>query len=445
MAKKPLPILDLNAFVFDQNTVSDKALAERIKLRYKTQGPSSMLFYQEPLHIVRGQGTWLYDSKGTKYLDVYNNVACLGHCHPKVVEAVSQQLSQLNVHSRYLHDTVHVYAEKLLTTLPDNIDRLVMTCTGSESNDLALRLARIHTQKKGIIVSEVAYHGNTQMVTEVSPASFKMQMPPEYVLTVSVAEVTYRGDRAADWLADQVYSAIQTLDERGFGCAALLVDPIFSSDGIYSDPPGFLNKAVELVHDHGGLFIADEVQSGFARTGDSMWGFQRHNVVPDIITMGKPMGNGYPVAGVASRLDLLEALCQEAGYFNTFGGSTTAAAAGLAVLNVLEEEGMLENSRQVGAYLKRGLHELQDQYHCIEEIRGAGLYIGVEFSEDGDINRPDVDMATATINLLRRDQVLVGTVGKYGNVLKIRPPLCFTQDNADLFLDKMSKVLKELG
>ncbi len=444
MAKKPLPILDLNAFSFDRSTVPDKALAELIKLRYKTQGPSSMLFYQEPLHIVRGQGTWLYDSKGTKYLDVYNNVPCLGHCHPKVVEAVSQQLSQLNVHSRYLHDTVHVYAEKLLTTLPDNIDRLVMTCTGSESNDLALRLARTHTQKKGIIVSETAYHGNTQMVTEVSPASFKTQTPPEYVVTVPVAEVTRRGDSAADWLADQVYSAIQTLDERGFGCAALLVDPIFSSDGIYSDPPGFLNKAIELVHDHGGLFIADEVQSGFARTGDCMWGFQRHNVVPDIITMGKPMGNGYPVAGVASRLDLLEALCHEVGYFNTFGGSTTAAAAGLAVLNVLEEEGMLENSHQVGAYLNRGLHELQDQYHSIAEIRGVGLYIGVEFSEDGDIHRPDVDKATATLNLLRRNKVLVGTAGKYGNVLKIRPPLCFTQNNAELFLDKMSKVLKEL-
>lgn len=445
MAKKPLPILDLNAFAFDQSTVPDKALAELIKRRYKTQGPTSMLFYQEPLHIVRGQGTWLYDSKGTKYLDVYNNVPCLGHCHPKVVEAVSQQLGQLNVHSRYLHDTVHIYTEKLLATLPDNIDRLVMTCTGSESNDLALRLARTTTQKKGIIVSEVAYHGNTQMVTEVSPASFKTQAPPEYVMTVPVAEVTHRGDGAADWFADQVYSAIQTLNDRGFGCAALLVDSIFSSDGIYSDPPGFLNKAVEIVHDHGGLFIADEVQSGFARTGDCMWGFQRHNVVPDIITMGKPMGNGYPVAGVASRLDLLEALCKEVGYFNTFGGSTTAAAAGLAVLNVIEEEGMLENSRQVGAYLKLGLHELQDQYHCIAEIRGAGLYIGLEFSEDGDVNRPDVEKATATLNLLRRDQVLVGTVGKYGNVLKIRPPLCFTRDNADLFLNKLGKVLKELS
>ena len=445
MAKKPLPILDLNAFAFDQSTVPDKALAELIKRRYKTQGPTSMLFYQEPLHIVRGQGTWLYDSKGTKYLDVYNNVPCLGHCHPKVVEAVSQQLSQLNVHSRYLHDTVHIYTEKLLATLPDNIERLVMTCTGSESNDLALRLARTTTQKKGIIVSEVAYHGNTQMVTEVSPSSFKTQAPPEYVMTVPVAEVTHRGDGAADWFADQVYNAIQTLDDRGFGCAALLVDPIFSSDGIYSDPPGFLNKAVEIVHDHGGLFIADEVQSGFARTGDCMWGFQRHNVVPDIITMGKPMGNGYPVAGLASRLDLLEALCQEVGYFNTFGGSTTAAAAGLAVLNVIEEEGMLENSRQVGAYLKLGLHEPQDQNHCIAEIRGAGLYIGLEFSEDGDVNRPDVDKATATLNLLRRDQVLVGTVGKYGNVLKIRPPLCFTQDNADLFLNKLGKVLKELS
>ncbi len=445
MAKKSLPILDLNAFVFDQSTVPDKALAELIKRRYKTQGPTSMLFYQEPLHIVRGQGTWLYDSKGTKYLDVYNNVPCLGHCHPKVVEAVSQQISQLNVHSRYLHDTVHIYTEKLLATMPDNIDRLVMTCTGSESNDLALRLARTTTQKKGIIVSEAAYHGNTQMVTEVSPSSFKTQAPPDYVMTVSVTEVTHRGDRAADWLADQVYSAIQTLDDRGFGCAALLVDSIFSSDGIYSDPPGFLNNAVEIVHDHGGLFIADEVQSGFARTGDSMWAFQRHNVVPDIITMGKPMGNGYPVAGVASRLDLLEALCKEVGYFNTFGGSTTAAAAGLAVLNVIEEEGMLENARQVGAYLKLGLHELQDQYHSIAEIRGAGLYIGLEFSEDGDVNRPDVEKATATLNLLRRDQVLVGTVGKYGNVLKIRPPLCFTRDNADLFLYKLGKVLKELS
>ena len=445
MAKKPLPILDLNAFAFDQGTVPDKALAELIKRRYKTQGPTSMLFYQEPLHIVRGQGTWLYDSKGTKYLDVYNNVPCLGHCHPKVVEAVSQQLSQLNVHSRYLHDTVHIYTEKLLATLPDNIERLVMTCTGSESNDLALRLARTTTQKKGIIVSEVAYHGNTQMVTEVSPSSFKTQAPPEYVMTVPVTEVTHRGDGAADWFADQVYSAIQTLNDRGFGCAALLVDSIFSSDGIYSDPPGFLNKAVEIVHEHGGLFIADEVQSGFARTGDCMWGFQRHNVVPDIITMGKPMGNGYPVAGVASRLDLLEALCKEVGYFNTFGGSTTAAAAGLAVLNVIEEEGMLENSRQVGAYLKLGLHELQDQNHCIAEIRGAGLYIGLEFSEDGNVARSDVEKATATLNLLRRDQVLVGTVGKYGNVLKIRPPLCFTRDNADLFLNKLGKVLKELS
>jgi len=442
---KVQPILGLNGFNFDQSTVRDKGLAELIKLRYKTQGPTSMLFYQEPLHIVRGEGTWLYDGKGTKYLDVYNNVPCLGHCHPKVVEAVSKQISQLNVHTRYLHDTVHIYAEKLLATMPDSIDRLVMTCTGSESNDLALRLARTYTQKKGIIVSEAAYHGNTQTVTEVSPSSFKTQAPPEYVITVPVDEVTHLGDRAADWLADQVCIAIQTLDDRGFGCAALLVDSIFSSDGIYSDPPGFLDKAVEFVHANGGLFIADEVQSGFGRTGDYLWGFQRHKIIPDIITLGKPMGNGYPVAGVASRLDLLEALCTEHDYFNTFGGSTTAAAAGLAVLNTIEEEGMVENARQVGAYLKLGLHELQDKYHSITEVRGAGLYIGLEFSEDGDVNRPDVEKATATLNLLRRDQVLIGVTGKYGNVIKMRPPLCFTRDNADLFLDKLSRVLKEIG
>ena len=257
-------------------------------------------------------------------------------------------------------------------------------------------LQRYLSKKFCSLLGQTDYHGNTQMVAEVSPASFKTQTPPEYVITVPVSAVMRQSFQAGDWLAWHVRSAIQTLDDRGFGCAALLVDSIFSSDGIYNEPPKFLKQAVDIVHADGGLFIADEVQSGFARTGDSMWGFQRHNVVPDIITMGKPMGNGYPVAGVASRLDLLEALSKEYGYFNTFGGSTTAAAAGLAVLNVLEEEGMQENSRQVGAYLKQGLHELQDQYHCIAEIRGVGLYIGVEFSEEGDVNRPDVEKATAT-------------------------------------------------
>ena len=442
---KGKPILDQNAFDFDQYNGADTELATLIQRRQNTIGPTSMLFYQEPLHIVRGQGTWLFDNKGTQYLDVYNNVPSLGHCHPKVVEAISQQLSKLNVHSRYLHDTVHIYAEKLLATMPDNIDRLVMTCTGSEANDLALRLARTHTQKQGIIVSEAAYHGNTQIVTEVSPASYKTKGPPDYVVTIPMSPLTRQGFQAGDWLAWHVRKALQTLDSRGFGCAALLVDSIFSSDGVYSHPTGFLQQSVDIVHAHGALFIADEVQPGFGRTGDCMWGFGRHQVVPDIITLGKPMGNGYPVAGLACRLDLLEALTEEYGYFNTFGGSTTAAAAGLAVLNTLEEEGLMENSQQVGAYLKEGLYTLKGQYPSIVEIRGAGLFIGLELGIDGDVNQPDVEKTTAAINLLRRDNILIGSAGKFGNVLKMRPPLCFSRDNADLLLGTLGTVLGELG
>lgn len=442
---KSRPILDLNAFSFEQGKVDDQALKPLIQRRYKTQGPTAMLFYQQPLHIVKGEGVWLFDKKGNKYLDVYNNVPSLGHCHPKVVAAISSQVSQLNVHSRYLHETVHVYAEKLLATMPNNINRLVMTCTGSESNDLALRLARTKTQKMGIIVSESAYHGNTQMVTEVSPASYKTQQPPDYVISVAVTEAARQGDNAGNCLLQQVSAAIKTLDDRGYGCAALLVDSIFSSDGIYSHPKGFLGKAVKCVRDSGGLFIADEVQSGFARTGDSMWGFMRHNIRPDIVTLGKPMGNGYPVSGVATSEGLLETLCNEYGYFNTFGGSTAAAAAALAVFDTIVEENLMQHARDVGAYFKNVLIELQRQHLSIAEVRGAGLYIGMEISEEGDIARPDAAKTTQLLNLLRRDHVLVGAGGKFGNVLKVRPPLCFSKSNADLFVHKLDKVLKELG
>jgi 4-aminobutyrate aminotransferase-like enzyme len=436
-------ILDHNAFNLKDSSNLDKDVSDMVKRRFDTVGPTTMLFYQEPLHIVRGEGTWLYDDKGNKYLDVYNNVPSLGHCHPKVVEAISNQLKTLNIHSRYLHNNIHTYTERLLATMPSSINRLVMTCTGSESNDIALRLARTFTQKKGIIVTEAAYHGNTCSVTEVSPSALKAGNLPEYVVPIPINNLNSSEASPEDTFYNSVKSAIAKLDSRGYGCAAILIDTIFSSDGVYSDPKGFLKKGINLVKQHGGLFIADEVQPGFGRTGDSMWGFQRHDVTPDIVTMGKPMGNGYPMSGVASRLDLLETLNNEAGYFNTFGGSPVAAAAGLAVLDALQNEGLIENAKVIGSYLKDGLINLQQQFPSISEVRGSGLFIGVEFCHDGIHSSPNSNLANKIMNGLRQKQVLIGGAGKYGNTLKVRPPLCFSKKNADLFLKKLEQALKD--
>lgn len=435
-------ILAQNAFNLEAVNNLDKKTSALVQSRLNNVGPTTMLFYQEPLHIIRGEGTWLYDSNGRQYLDVYNNVPSLGHCHPKVIEAVHNQMRNVNIHTRYLHETMHVYAEKLLGTMPESINRLVMTCTGTESNDLAMRLATIYTKKKGFIVSEAAYHGNSTAVSEVSPSAYKIQKLPDHVIAIPVAPLNLNAEDVQEWFAKSVNDAIDTLEARGYGCAALLIDTIFSSDGVYSDPKGFIKKAVDIVKSRGGLFIADEVQPGFGRTGDSMWGFERHAVVPDIITMGKPMGNGYPVAGLAARLDLLESLSKEAGYFNTFGGSTVAAAAALAVLETIQEEGLIAKVHEVGCYLKNGLYQLQAQYPCISGVRGAGLFLGADLSKEGDVNVPDPERATAIMNTLRKNGVLLGGAGKYANTLKIRPPLCFNKTHADLFIGKLEQAIK---
>lgn len=435
-------ILAQNAFSLDSANNLSGDVARLVESRLKTVGPTTTIFYQQPLHIVKGEGTWLYDQSGRQYLDVYNNVPCLGHCHPKVVEAVYQQLKTLNTHTRYLHETMHLYAEKLLSTMPVSVNRLVMTCTGTESNDLAMRLAKAHTNKTGFIVTETAYHGNSTAVTEVSPAAYKVQKEPDYVVTIPVPPAGLSDQEVGAWFALQVTSAMDILDARGFGCAALLIDSIFSSDGVYSDPEGFIRQAVEAVQARGSLFIADEVQPGFGRTGEAMWGFARHGVVPDIVTMGKPMGNGYPVAGLATRLDLLERLSKEAGYFNTFGGSTVSAAAAMAVLNTIEEEEILPQVTRVGRYLKQGLIDLEQEFSCISAVRGVGLFIGVDIVETNSDAAPDSFRTTLIMNTLRENGVLIGSAGKYANTLKIRPPLCFNNAHADLFLDKLKQAIK---
>ena len=434
-------ILALNRFDARHAEGLDPGLASLIARREETFGASSVLVYRRPIRMVRAEGVWMFDADGRRYLDVYNNVASVGHCHPRVVEAIAKQAATLNTNTRYLYDNIHDYAERLLKTFPARLSNIVFTCTGSESNDFALRLTKSFTGGAGIVVTETAYHGNTEAVTEVSPSSFKTRTVPPHVRTVPAPD-QYRhqtNDVGARFAAD-VAKAIADLERNGVKFAGLLLDSIFSSDGIYADPPGFLREAVDVVHEAGGLFISDEVQPGFGRTGTAMWGFQRHGVEPDIVTMGKPMGNGFPVGGVVTRPEILESLCETTGYFNTYGGNPVAAAAGLAVLDVIEDEGLIENANRIGGYFRAGLDEIAGRHQSIGDVRSAGLFIGIEFSLPGTTD-PDAATASYAINALKERGVLIGAAGAYGNVLKVRPPLCFSRDNADLFLETLDAVL----
>jgi 4-aminobutyrate aminotransferase-like enzyme len=436
-------ILALNRFDARYAEGLDAELESLIARRQATFGASSVLVYETPIRMVRAKGVWMFDADGRRYLDVYNNVASVGHCHPRVVEAIAKQAATLNTNTRYLYDNIHDYAERLLVTFPARLSNIVFTCTGSESNDFALRLTKSFTGGAGFIVTQTAYHGNTEAVTEVSPSSFKTRTVPPHVRTVPAPDA-YRhptNDVGARF-AEDVTRAIADLEQNGVKFGGLLVDSIFSSDGIYADPAGFLKQAVDAAHAAGGLFISDEVQPGFGRTGAGMWGFERHGAEPDIVTMGKPMGNGFPVGGVVTRPEILESLCETTGYFNTYGGNPVAAAAGLAVLDVIEDEGLIENAKEVGGYFGAGLQELAGRHAGIGEVRSAGLFIGIEFSLPAT-TEPDPATASYVINALKERGVLIGAAGAYGNVLKVRPPLCFSSDNADVFLETLEAVLSE--
>lgn len=423
-------ILDLNRYA------GGVAAPGLLGARARHAGAASVLFYAEPIEMVRGEGVWLTAADGRRYLDVYNNVPSVGHCHPRVAQAVAQQATKLATHTRYLTQIVEDYAERLLSYFPAPLTNLVMTCTGTEANDLAMRVAECGTGARGFIVTRAAYHGNSAAVNEISPSAWKSRGPAPHVRLVSAPEGPDPGPR----LAAEVAAACQSLQEAGIGTAALIVDSIFSSDGIFADPPGFLAPAVAAVRAAGGMFIADEVQPGFGRSGAGMWGFGRHGVVPDIVTMGKPMGNGYPMAGMVTRPDLLARFCDETGYFNTFGGNPVAAAAGAAVLEVIAEEQLIDNARRVGDHFRSGLAALAARHPGIGGLRGAGLFIGLDFVSP-DSGTPDARTASYCINALKDKGILIGAAGLYGNTLKIRPPLPFGRDHADFFVSALDEVL----
>ena len=431
------------------NPASPSGVASRektmIERRQRLLGPAYRLFYSNPVHVVRGEGVWLYDPEGKAYLDVYNNVACVGHCHPHVVEALSRQAATLNTHTRYLHDAVLDYAERLLGYFPPELAHVMFTCTGSEANDLAARVAKAHTGGTGFIVTQFAYHGVTDAMAGMSPSLGSAMRLGQYVRTVPAPD-SYRNDGrdVGAVFAGHVRDAIAHMHANGIKPAALLVDTIFSSDGVFADPPGFLCAAVDAVREAGAIFIADEVQPGFGRTGDGMWGFQRHGVVPDIVTLGKPMGNGHPMAGMVAREEVLAEFGQRLRYFNTFGGNPVSAAVGMAVLDVIERENIMENARAVGAYLRDGLEALAQSHSIIGEVRGAGLFVGMELVRDRATKEPAADETAAIVNGLRERRILISAAGPAANVLKIRPPLVFSKDNADLFLTALDETLQRL-
>lgn len=403
--------------------------------RARVLSPTYRLFYDQPLQIVRAEGVWMYDEHGRAYLDAYNNVPVVGHCHPYVVEALTRQARTLNTHTRYLAEQPLQLAEELLGSMPPELGNIVFTCTGSEANDLAVRVSKAVTGGTGFIITDFSYHGVTDVLSGMSPEDGGPLGPGVY----AVPSPAGAGGAAA--FGGHVADCIERMRRDGVRLAALLTDTIFSSDGVFADPKGFLADAVRHVQAAGGLFIADEVQPGFGRLGETMWGFQRHGVVPDLVTMGKPMGNGHPVAAVAARPDVLARFAKRRHYFNTYGGNSVSCAAALAVLQVIRDENLLENARRTGEYLLQGLRALADRCPAIAEIRGAGLFLGVELRANPVSGLVGPAETRRVVNGMCRRGVLIGSTGRHGDVLKIRSPLTFEMQHADLLLDTLEQAL----
>jgi 4-aminobutyrate aminotransferase-like enzyme len=396
-------------------------------------------------------------------------VPSVGHCHPRVVEAIARQAATLNTHTRYANDLLLDYAERLLATFPAGLGHVMFACTGSEAVDLALRIARFRTGGEGTIITANAYHGVTTAAAEISPSLGPAVPLGRQVRTVAppipdpsatdpatgdpaaphpaAAQAAQAAQAAGQAFAARVTDAIADLNRHGIKLAAFIADSLFSSDGILPDPAGFLRPVIDAVHDAGGLYIADEVQPGFGRTGDAMWCFQRHGIVPDLVVMGKPMGNGMPISAVAARPEILQDFGNQIRYFNTFGGNSVCVAAAAAVLDVLEAEGLQENARAVGRYLLEALGEIATCTPRIAAVRGAGLYAGVDFVHPGTAGpdgtaQPDGDAAIAVVNGLRDRHVLISATGPHGSTLKIRPPLPFARAHVDQLAAALADTLR---
>ena len=423
-----------------------RALVER---REAVLAPGYRLFYAHPVEFVRGSGTKLYTRDGTEFLDVYNNVPSVGHAHPRVTAAIAEQSALLNTHTRYLHEGLVDYAELLLQSFPPELDTLTLVCTGSEANDLALRVAKQATGHRGVIVTENAYHGVTTEVASISPSLGGAESLADWVRMVRPPV----GDGTA--MLTDARTAIAELQAAGHGVAAFIVDTAFASDGFIAPAPetrSALAAVQRIVHAAGGLVIADEVQPGFGRLGvegfgsaaASLWGFPRHDLDPDLVTLGKPMANGLPVAGLIARRGLMTQFGERVRYFNTFAGTPVSVAAARATWEVLHDERLPEHAAIVGAELRGLLDELAARHDRLRGVRGSGLYLAVDIV-DAETGDPDERAAVALVGALRERRILISASGRHNAALKLRPPLPFSHDDAERFIDELDGALRDLG
>ena len=411
--------------------------------RARLLGPNLPTFYEDPVHIVRGEGVWLWDAQGRKYLDCYNNVPHVGHCNPRVVDAILRQASTLNTHTRYLHEGILDYVERLTGTMDESLSSAIMTCTGSEANDIALRMAEAVSGRRGIIATDATYHGNTALVSQLSRSNvpdtgFALD---QYFRHVEAPDSYRIADPDGARFAEQVAMKIAELEKTAHGFAALIVCPFFLNEGFPMQDPGWLKPAAAIVKKAGGLLICDEVQSGFGRIGTHFWAHQKQGVIPDIVVLGKPMANGHPVGAVVTSVETMTEFRTRFRYFNTFGGNPVSCAAAMAVLDELEERDLPSHAKTVGVHAIKRLTVLQEKYDFIGDIRGSGLVFGAEMVLARDTMEPATALTDKVINMMRQNGIILSKLGRYKNTLKIRPPMPFTTENADLLFDTLDQVL----
>ena len=427
--------------------MSDRIHLQKLRKKYLSQ--SFSLSYNEPLHLVRGRGQYLYDSKGNEYLDAVNNIQHVGHSHPKVTEAANEQFKKLNTNTRYLDKTILDYARALTDKLPSNLNKCYFTNSGSESNDLALRIARNHSNSKETIVLEGAYHGHVTSLIEISPYKHDGpggKGPPEYVHVVPMPDPfrgIYRGQSSGLKYAAEVKTILDEIRSNDKRVSAFIFEPILGCGGQIIPPNGFLSSSFKMVRDNNGVCIADEVQVGFGRMGESFWGFETQDIVPDIVTLGKSIGNGHPLSVVVTSEDLSNEFNNGMEYFNSFGGNPVSCAIGHAVLKVIEEEELQKNAFIVGNELKTLLNEVKSVHDIIGDVRGKGLFLGIEIIRDLETLEPDKQVTHKIVNEMRNRKILLSSDGPDHNVIKVKPPMVFNSSNALFLVETLDKVLSK--
>ena len=408
-------------------------------------GAGTPLFYGDPVHIVRGDGVWLFDHGGRRYLDAYNNVPCVGHANARVAEAMAKQARTLNVHSRYLHEGVLDYAERLTHLHAEPLSTVVFACTGTEANEIAMMMVRAASGGQGIITTDAAYHGNSTEVRKLSGIGAGARgFPDVRAVPVPDADPLLRAGmsnaEACDHHLDLLREQIEGFVADGVGFSGVMMCSILANEGLPTIPDGYMSGAAALVRDAGGFFIADEVQAGFARSG-RWWGYETSSFVPDIATMGKPMGAGLPLAAVVAGNELVTTFRKQTRYFNTFAASPLQAAVGMAVIDEIEDRGLVESARDVGMYLLDGVGSEAADHPRVGSVRGCGLFIAVDWVDaDG---RPDVAGAQGVVDAMKGNGILMGKSGAHGNVLKLRPPLVFEREHADTVIAALGEVISE--